>query len=67
VYNRLDWEPMVQLNDEERILWDAKPLKMPFLSGLFVIVPLGFALFFAVTYVTARCQVWPAPFSALYA
>jgi hypothetical protein len=53
---------MVQLNDEERVLWSAKPLKMPFLAGLFVVVPLGLGVFFVVTYLVLISQVWSALF-----
>jgi hypothetical protein len=49
---------MVQLNDEERVLWSAKPLKMPFLARLFVVVPLGLTIFLVVTYLVLISQVW---------
>lgn len=53
---------MVQLSDNERIIWSGRPLRMPFLFGLFIVIPLGLGIFFVTVYVALVFQVWPAIF-----
>lgn len=53
---------MVQLNEDERVLWSGRPLKMPFLFGVYIIVALGILIFIRLIYVALEYQFWGAFF-----
>lgn len=55
---------MVQLNEDETILWSGTPLKMPFLFGVYVVVSIGVLLFVGLIYVALAYQFWAAFFFA---
>ena len=55
---------MVQLNEDERILWSGTPLKMPFLFGVYAVASVGVLLFVGLIYVALAYQFWPAFFFA---
>jgi len=47
---------MVQLNEDEKVLWSGTPLKMPFLFGVYIGAPIGFSLFTGLIYVAVALQ-----------
>ncbi len=55
---------MVQLNEDERVLWSGRPLKMPFLFGVYIIAALGILIFVGLIYLALAYQFWSAFFFA---
>jgi hypothetical protein len=56
---------MVALNPHEEILWSATPQKMPFMSGILVVAPLGLVVFAVATYVILLYQAFQFLFFAV--